>query len=211
MIGMSTYNVVATGSGGNCEIVRERVMIDCGVPYSKIKKYMKHVQLCVITHKHKDHMNMTTIRRLSAEHPLLRFAIGEHLKEQFEGIRNVDVLELNQWYGYGRFSIALGKLYHDVPNVFVRLNFDGWKVFRATDTQHLEGITAKDYGLYAIEANYDEDTVWNTIYALESVGKFAHQRNSIKSHLSFQQANEFYYNNRGVNSQLIRLHESKTF
>lgn len=211
MIRQDLYNVVATGSSGNCEIARERVMIDCGVPYSKIKKYMKHVQLCVITHCHKDHLNMTTIRKLSAEHPLLRFAIGEYLQEQFEGIRNVDVLDLNQWYNYGRFSIALGKLYHDVPNVFVRLNFNGWKVFRATDTQRLEGITAKDYDLYAIEANYDEETVWDTIHALEAQGKYAHQRGAINSHLSFQQANDFYYKNKGENSQLIRLHESKIF
>jgi len=206
----SIYNVVASGSAGNCEIAYNTVMIDCGVPYSKIKKYSKDVKLVIITHAHGDHMNMATIKKLSYERPTIRFAIAEYLLPYFEGIRNVDVLELNTWYDYNYFKISIGKLYHDIENIFVRLDFFGIKYFRATDTFTLEGIAAKNYNVYAIESNYNEDTVWDTIHRIEASGGFAHQRGSINSHLSEQQCNDFYYDNKGDNSQLIRLHQSKT-
>ena len=211
MIAKTLYNVVSSGSAGNCEIAKEVVMIDCGVPFSHFKKYYKQLKLVIVTHSHLDHLNMSAIKKLSYERPTIRFAIGAHLQEKFEGIPNVDVLNLGVWYDYEDFRVSIGKLYHDIPNVFVRLDFDGYKIFRATDTAHLEGISAKNYDLYAIEANYDEDTVWDNIRALESQGKFSHQRGSIETHLSYQQARDFYFSNRKDGSELIRLHESKSF
>lgn len=205
------YNVVASGSTGNCEIAKEVVVIDCGIPYSKLKRYSKTIKALIITHSHKDHLNVNTIKKLSYERPTLRFIIAEHLLPHFDGIRNVDVLELNKWYDYGEFKVSLGKLYHDVPNVFIRLDFGNFKIFRATDTAHLQGISAKNYDLYAIEANYDEETVWTNIKAQEEQGKFSHQRGSVESHLSYQQARDFYFENKGENSNWIRLHESKSF
>jgi len=210
-LSQTIYNVVASASTGNCEIAYNSVMIDCGVPYSKIKKYVKYLRLVIISHKHSDHLNMQTIQKLSYERPTLRFAIAEYLLPYFEGIRNVDVLELNQWYDYGQFKISFGKLYHDTPNIFIRLDIHGKKIFRATDTATLEGISANSYDIYALEANYDEETVWDTIKSIEMNGGFAHQRGAINSHLSFQQANNFFYANKGEHSKLIRLHESKTF
>lgn len=209
-ISNSIYNVVASGSTGNCEIAYQKVMIDCGVPFSKIKKYIKEIKLLIITHVHGDHMNMSTIKRLSCERPTLRFAIAEYLLPYLEGIHNVDVLDLNKWYDYGQFKISIGKLYHDVDNVFIRLDINGKKIFRATDTFTLEGISAKEYDIYAIESNYNEDTVFESIKNIEASGGYAHQRGSINSHLSEQQCNNFYYENKSVNSQLIRLHQSTT-
>ena len=210
MVSQTIYNVIASGSTGNCEIAYTRVMIDCGVPFSKIKKFIKDVQLVIITHAHSDHLNMKTIHKLSYERPTLRFAIAEYLTPYFVGIRNVDVLELNKWYDYGQFRISLGKLYHDIPNIFIRLDFGGKKIFRATDTFTLQGITANGYDIYALESNYNSDTVWDTIKRIEAAGGYAHQRGSINSHLSEQQCNEFYYANKGEHSQLIRLHQTKT-
>jgi hypothetical protein len=204
------YNVIASGSDGNCEIVDNTVMIDCGVPYYKIKSFSKTIKLVIITHEHHDHMKMNTIRKLSYERPTVRFAIAEYLLPHFEGIRNVDVLELNKWHYYGNISVSIGKLYHDVPNIFIRLDIGGVKIFRATDTFTLQGITAKNYNIYAIESNYNEETVWETIQRIEEAGGYAHQRGSINSHLSEQQCNEFYYSNKGEQSQLIRLHQTKT-
>lgn len=209
-LSQSIYNVITSGSTGNCEIAYNTVMIDCGVPYSKIKKYVKHLRLVIISHKHSDHLNMKTIQRLSYERPTLRFAIAEYLLPYFEGIRNVDVLELNEWNDYGQFKISIGKLYHDVPNVFIRLYIFDKKIFRATDTQHLQGITAKNYDLYCLESNYNSETIWDTIKALEQKGEYAYMRGSINSHLSEQQCNDFFYKNKKENSQLIRLHQSKT-
>lgn len=147
---------------------------------------------------------------MSSLRPGLRIAAGEHMKEFLSGIRNVDILDLNKWYNYGAFYVSLGRLYHDVPNCFIRIHIsENIKIFHATDSSTLEGITAKGYSHFFIEHNYDEDTVWDIIREKESRGEYAHQRGSINSHLSRQQAQDFFYANRKADSVLIPLHESK--
>jgi hypothetical protein len=75
---------------------------------------------------------------------------------------------------------------------------------------HLEGITAKGYDLYAIEHNYDPETILETIAKLEATGQFSHQKGAINSHLSEQQARDFIFDNRSEHSRVLRLHESTT-
>jgi len=101
-------------------------------------------------------------------------------------------------------------LFHDVKNFGYRLYSGSERVFHATDSAHLEGISAKEYDLYCLESNYDAETVFDIIREREARGEYAHQRGAINSHLSFQQANDFFYKNKGENSKLIRLHESST-
>ena len=61
-----------------------------GVPFSKIKPFLKGLQLVLISHCHKDHMNIRTIKKMAFEKPSLRFGIGEYLLPHFEGIKNID-------------------------------------------------------------------------------------------------------------------------
>ena len=46
------YEVLATGSSGNCVIINESIAIDIGVPYKKIKPYAKNLRLVLLTHVH---------------------------------------------------------------------------------------------------------------------------------------------------------------
>ncbi|QQV90514.1 beta-lactamase superfamily domain protein [Polaribacter phage Danklef_1] len=203
-------NVLSSGSKGNCEIYHKTIAVDMGIPFSKIKPYMNELQLVLISHKHGDHFNLSTIKKLSFERPTLRFGIGEWMLPLMEGVRNVDVYKLNEWYNYGEFKISIGKLYHDVPNCFFRIDKQGHKTFRATDTCHLNGITAKNYSLYCVESNYNEDTIFESIKIKQSKGEFAYQTGAINSHLSEQQARDFIFKNKGEHSEVIRLHESTT-
>jgi phosphoribosyl 1,2-cyclic phosphodiesterase len=203
------YNVIASGSTGNCVIYHKTVVIDIGVPYSLIKSYVKDIQLVLLTHSHLDHFNITTIKKLAFERPTLRFGCGEWMKPLLEGIKNVDIYEVGKVYNYGSFSISTVKLYHDVPNFGYRIFKDNTKIIHCTDTSTLEGITAKNYDLYAIESNYDEDTIFDEILYKQSKGEYSYQIGSINSHLSEQQARDFIFKNRGENSQVIRLHEHK--
>ena len=182
-----------------------------GIPFSKIKPYLFDIQIVLLSHAHSDHFNYSTIKRLSKERPALRFGCGEWMFPLLEGIKNVDVYELNKWYDYGSFKISIGKLYHDTENCFFRIEKNGYKIFRATDTCTLEGITAKNYDLFCIESNYNEDTVYETISELEARGEFAHQRGSLNTHLSEQQSRDFIFKNRGEHSRVLRLHESTSF
>ena len=45
-------NKIASSSKGNCYIYNEDLMIDVGIPYSKIKEYLKPVKLILLTHRH---------------------------------------------------------------------------------------------------------------------------------------------------------------
>ncbi len=130
------------------------------------------------------------------------------LKEYLEGIKNVDILEAGKVYDYGQFKISPIVLYHDVQNFGYRIFKDDKKIIHCTDTSHLEGITAKDYDLYAIESNHDIDSVKDRIDYKKKTGQFCYEIGAINSHLSEQQARDFIFNNRGENSQVLRLHES---
>lgn len=212
-INKSICNIIASGSTGNCEIYNKSIAVDVGVSFSIIKPYLFDLQIMLLSHLHYDHFNINTITRLSKERPTLRFGCGGWLKENLSSIRNVDIFDLNKWYDYGTFKVSIGKLYHDVENCFFRIfikqpNGEYFKIFRATDTAHLEGITAKGYDLYCIESNYNSDTIFQIIQEKESRGEFAYQRGAINSHLSEQQANDFFFSNKKNSSLLIRLHES---
>ena len=38
------YNIIGSSSKGNCIVVEDVLMLDCGVSYSKIKKYLNKVK-----------------------------------------------------------------------------------------------------------------------------------------------------------------------
>jgi len=203
--------VIASGSTGNAVIYYSTILVDCGVPFSKIKPFLKGLQLVLISHCHKDHMNIRTIKKMAFEKPSLRFGIGEYLLPHFEGIKNIDILNYGVIYNYNLFKISPVKLYHDVPNFGYRIFKDNTKIFHATDTRTLSGITAEGYDLYSLEANYDEDKVYDIIIEKQNKGEFAHQKGSINSHLSIQQAQKFIIENAGENYKFITLHQSKEF
>lgn len=205
------YNIISSGSEGNCEILKQSVMIDIGVSFAKIKPHLKDIQIVFLSHVHGDHFNKRTLQMLQYERPTVRVACGEWMLKHLEDVNNVDVLELNKWYNYGAFKVSIGKLYHDVPNCFFRFDFNSYKVFRATDTGTLKGITAKDYDLYAVEHNYDEEKAEKAIEIANKTGAFCHAKGSVETHLSYRQAWEFINANKKKTSQTIQLHKSTTF
>tara|TARA_R110001606_G_scaffold398055_1_gene576206 strand:- start:11456 stop:12076 length:621 start_codon:yes stop_codon:yes gene_type:complete len=205
------YRVISSGSSGNCVIYHNSIAVDMGIPYSKIEAYKNSLQIVLLTHIHGDHFNISTIKKLAFERPTLRFACGAFLADKLEGIKNIDILKEGRIYDYSFFKISPIVLYHDVPNFGFRIFKDDTKIMHATDTCHLEGISAKNYNLYAIESNYNEDTVFESIRIQESKGEFAYQKGAINSHLSEQQAREFIFRNKGENSEVLRLHESSSY
>ena len=205
------YNVIATGSTGNAVNYGNIILVDVGVPFLKVKPFLNGLKLVLLTHEHNDHFNLTTIKRMAFERPALRFGCGKFLADKLTGINNIDVYEAGKMYDYGLFQISPVILYHDTLNFGYRIFIDDKKIFHATDSAHLNGITAKDYSIYALEANYDEDTVWQHIEEKESRGEYAHQRGAINSHLSIQQAQDFILRNAGKEYEFIKLHQSKDF
>ena len=205
------YNVLSSGSSGNCIIYHKTIAVDMGVSFSMIKPYVNDLQIVLLTHIHGDHFNISTIKKLAFERPTLRFACGEFLADKLQGIRNIDILEAGKIFDYGSFKISPVALYHDVPNFGYRIFKGDHKTIHITDTFTLEGISAKDYDLYCIESNYNEDTIFESIDRKKAKGHFAYQEGAINSHLSEQQARDFIFKNRGEHSKTLRLHESKNY
>ena len=61
---MIAYKIVSTGSKGNAVIINDYMLIDCGVPCSKLADYADNLKIVMLTHIHSDHFNPATLRRL---------------------------------------------------------------------------------------------------------------------------------------------------
>ena len=205
------YKIISSCSTGNAVIIRDIILIDCGVTFKRLEKYYKQLKIILLTHIHSDHFNKITIKKLAEERPTLRFACCEWLlKPLLEcGVsrKNIDILNIGTKYNYKLFNVMPVKLYHDVPQCGYRVLFDDYKVFYATDTKTLEGISAKNYDLYMVEGNYDEDEMEERIRQKQQDCKFVYEFRAKDNHLSKQQATEFLLNNMGENSEYIFMHE----
>ena len=208
---MGIANVIGSGSSGNAVIYFKSILVDCGVSFKALQPYLKEIQIVLLTHIHSDHLNLRTLQKMQSLRPTLRIACCSWLVEELPNLKNIDVLEIGKMYNYGSFKVSPVKTYHDVPNCGWRIFKDDFKIFHITDTAHLEGITARNYDLYAIEHNYCEEKVEKAIREAQAEGKYCHAIGSIQTHLSIQQANEFIEANAGANSQVLELHKSKHF
>lgn len=209
---MIQTQVISSGSEGNAVIYNNVIMVDCGVTFKALEAVKRSLKIVLLTHKHGDHLKIRTLQRLQAERPTLRVACGDFLLEELPCIKNIDVLQVGKIYDYGAFKVSPVKLYHDVPNFGWRIFLpNGQKIFHATDTVHLEGISAKGYDLYAIEHNYCEEYIQQAIEEARANGEYTHAYGNIKTHLSIQQARAFIEANRKESSEVLELHKSRSF
>lgn len=66
---MFYVNVIASGSTGNCTVLRDEhsaIMLDAGIPFKKIQKSLRYKlpEYVLITHEHEDHAHKSTIEEL---------------------------------------------------------------------------------------------------------------------------------------------------
>ena len=105
------YKIISSCSTGNATIIRDIILIDCGVTFKRIEKYYKQFKIVLLTHLHSDHFKKETIRKLAQERPTLRFACCEWLlKPLLEcGVerKNIDILQIGTRYDYKLFKICL--------------------------------------------------------------------------------------------------------
>lgn len=205
------YNIISTGSQGNAVVLNNCILIDCGVSFKALKDVYKDLQLVLLTHIHSDHFKAKTLSILARERPTLRFGCCEWLVNDLvnAGVNpsNIDVLEIGKIYDYKAFRVSPIKLYHNVKNCGYRLFFGEERALYATDTEHLDGITAKDYDLYLIEANYTEEDLQKRIDAKAETGEYCYELYVANRHLSHEQASQFLLENMGENSVYVFLHE----
>ena len=207
------YNIIATGSDGNAVVINGYMLIDCGVPFKALAAVKKQLKIVILTHIHSDHFNPATIRRLATERPTLRFACCEWLLPVLIGCgvqkKNIDLLKVGKIYNYGAFKLSPIKLYHDVDNCGWRIFIGSEKAIYITDTTTVQGITAKDYNLYLIEANYSEPEIQERIKAKEVLGQYIYEYRVLRTHLSKEECDQWLLENIGENSEYVYIHQHK--
>lgn len=213
---MIDLKIISTGSKGNAVLLDNQVLIDCGVPYCRLSAFADKIKYIFLTHRHSDHLNTSTIRRLCTEHPGIRLIYNGYLmstlyKDCSDFIyKSSFITEPNKWYQVGRLTFESEMLIHDVPNcawkIFIKTESGTFKVIYATDTNSLEHIKAKGYDLYLIEANYDKDEIIKRMKEKIACGGYMYEDRVLKTHLSKQQADEWLYKNMSMHSSFIYMH-----
>jgi hypothetical protein len=119
----------------------------------------------------------------------------------------IDVYDIGKRYDYNIFALSPIKLYHDVPNCGYRLYFGRQRILYATDTRTMEGISAKGYDYYFIEANYKKEEIKHRIAEKKACGEYPYEIRAMNEHLSQEEAEDFIYSNMTSKSRYIFLHE----
>ena len=209
-----TCVVIATGSQGNAVSLGGEILIDCGVPYKKIAHLVPTLKLVLLTHRHGDHFNPTTIKRLHLARPMLRFGccswMVPYLISAGVASYNIDIYTIGDdapFYKYGeRFKVIPFPLFHDVENCGYKITYNREKILYATDTYTLDHVTAHGFDLYLIEANHTQADIEERAAAKQAAGEYAYEVQAAKNHLSQEQALDWIYQNIGTKGQYVFLH-----
>lgn len=202
------YDIVSSGSQGNCLILDNTIAVDMGVPFKAIRPWAKSIQLVLLTHEHGDHFNQATIKSLSDSRPSMRFAVPPWLSHA--PAAHVDVCMPETWYDYRMARIRPIELFHDAPNVAWCIEYAGQRILYATDTCEIDHINdCPDLDYYFIEANHSEDEILERIQNKEAAGEFAYERGAMENHLSKDKADRWLLKNAAEWSTIEYMHQHK--
>lgn len=207
-----TFDVIATGSTGNAVVINGSILIDCGVPFKYLEAVKKDLKLVLLTHAHGDHFRPRTVRALHKERPTLRWGCCEWmvapLLEAGVDKRVIDVFTIRSCSIYKDLcTVVPEELTHDVQNCGYHIWRKAESLFYATDTATLDGVEAKNYDLYMIEANHTRDELEARVQAKRAAGEYAYEYRAASNHLSQEQALDWLYQQMGPHSQYIFLHQ----
>lgn len=218
-----TCEVISTGGKkGNAVLLNRHYLFDCGVPFGKLKPYLKHIKIVFLTHIHGDHFNLQTIYKLWRTRPLIRFVCSSNLLTDLVVRAHVPMDRIilitpehspktipgdgaGEWITVHTFPLI-----HDVPNVGYVVKVEGGSndgtAMYATDTHHIP-IDAPDLDLYMIEANYTRDEMEARKAAKAEAGEFAYESRVEASHMSLETAYEWLRDNADhYRSRIVFLH-----
>lgn len=214
------YRILSSGSKGNALYIEEgslRILIDCGVAYSKVKSVRPH--MIFLTHEHADHFKSKTIRSLLNDNPLCKVVAGPHLWDKISetGIdsRRVSIAPPGKvvTLGMGAYTVKAEplELIHDVPNYGWKLTIESPEgtatMMYATDTASIDHIELPGLDYYFIEANYEDEEIEQRIAEKVAAGEFAYEYRARENHLSKAQTDKWLAENAGENSTFIYMHQ----
>ncbi len=202
------YEVIRTGSEGNAVLINEELLIDCGVPYNLIQKYLPKLKVILITHEHGDHYTPGTINQIQIERPSVVVLVNQEI-DTVGLIKKPFLLKPNLRFEIAGYLIQVHPLFHNVSNIGLTIKHKTGSCFYATDTYEVSHISSPNLDFYFLEMNFDENIMQDLINRDSKVEGFAYRKESQFNHLSFQRAWRFYKQNRKETSVLIPIHTSE--
>ena len=201
------YKIIGSSSKGNCIIVQKILMLDAGVTY----------KIIFVSHMHKDHLLPSTIKQMTYNHPTLKYLTGSRgvVRKLYEnGVKQNQIIFLKpgKWYDLSLLKVKLVQLYHDVENCGLKWQINGLKGIYIVDTNNVEGIIAKNYDLYLIENNYQDEIInehLNQAIEENDDNKIYYLKRTMATHLSKSKCDSFLIENMGSNSVFDYVHLSK--
>lgn len=158
---MIEVNIIATGSSGNCYVIKDgnkRIMIECGISIKEIRKRcdfnLSTLDMCLVSHEHKDHAKaIKDIMRIGVP-----VALSAGTLKHFDpnGSLYALLVEGLIWERSG-WKILPFSTEHDAeePLGFLIQSPSGAKILYATDTYFIKyrfvGVTH-----FLVECNYQE-------------------------------------------------------
>lgn len=214
------FNKLASGSSGNAIIYHNEILVDLGVAYKTIKPFLDTIKYLLLTHRHGDHYNISAILRLATNYPDIVIIGNSDVINDLEeyGVENTYVINSNEWYELGDYTIATVETVHDKPNVAYRIikplfendkYIKDYKLFHATDLRDLFDVEAIGYDAYFIEFNHDENIIAENIAKKRAKNVFAYENNAKQFHQSNQRAYKWLKKNNTANGLIVPLHISK--
>ncbi len=203
---MLDYNVIASGSKGNAVRIGS-IMVDCGIPFNKMKDDLYKVDTLLITHAHSDHIKPRTLERIQTEFPRVKIYANADVAYQYEVDKVIGTAPFD--LDRNRHVIPFDGV-HDVPVSYFLIQMEGLNILYATDTcvVTLPDDIPVDY--FFLESNYDERKLKEEGKRYKRHGYDPAESNL--RHLSTQKCKEFYFVHRRSNeSVLIELHKSSRF
>lgn len=210
---MVEYKLVSSGSKGNAIVYEKSILVDFGITYKLLKDEINDVKVILISHSHSDHYREYTLKRIVKQLPNVVILCGIWFKPIIECVEMPDTVKIvycdpSKWYKVGNMMFAGVPLFHDVHNFGWRIIVNGKKIFHATDTYKLDGITAYNQDLYAVEAHHITSVIDKTIEEKQNAGIFCYEVGAKKSHLSEEACDKWLEENKGEFSEVLKLHYS---
>jgi phosphoribosyl 1,2-cyclic phosphodiesterase len=203
------YEIISTGSKGNCVIIND-LMFDIGVPFKSIKEKLYSVKSIILTHIHTDHIREATLRQIVKMFPNIKIYGNYEVVQSFEREAFINVVNENVSFEiHDGIQVTPFKAIHDVLCYGFTFEMNGASVIYCTDTSDLRHAPEQPYDYFFIESNHDVTKLLN----LASARSFGYNVIAgAKRHMSTQTCRAFYYmNRRNKDAKLIELHMSNRF
>lgn len=156
-----------SSSGGNLytlECDGSRLLIECGVPWTKVLKALNHdlegIEGCLLTHEHKDHSRAAQdvaeygIDLYASSGTFAKISEYTHIPK-----RRKKVMAHGSCWDFGKFKVTAYNANHDAkePFIYTIKCADGESLLFATDTSHIMQRFDMAFTEIALECSYDID------------------------------------------------------